>query len=102
MYQRMKNLTWIADSRSNGKSFPAGVQDDIGYALYAAQLGEVSVKAKPLHSLGGQVMEIAGYDASGTYRAVYTVSIGESNLRDPRLPEESPRPGSRRQSRRWT
>jgi phage-related protein len=36
----MKNLTWLADSRSNVKAFPAGVQDDIGYALYAAQLGE--------------------------------------------------------------
>ena len=47
MYQRTKNLTWLADSRSNVKSFPAGVQDDIGYALYAAQLGERSVKAKP-------------------------------------------------------
>jgi len=64
MYRRMKNLTWLADSRSNVKSFPAGVQDDIGYALYAAQLGERSVKAKPLHGLGGQVMEIAAYDAS--------------------------------------
>ena len=49
----MKKLTWIADSRSNVKSFPAGVQDDIGYALYAAQLGEMSAKAKPLHGLGG-------------------------------------------------
>ena len=78
MYQRMKNLTWLADSRSNVKSFPAGVQDDIGYALYAAQLGERSVKAKPLRGLGGQVMEIVAYHASGTYRAIYTVSIGES------------------------
>jgi len=78
MYRRMKNLTWLADSRSNVKSFPAGVQDDIGYALYAAQLGELSPKAKPLHGLGVHVMEIAVYDASGTYRAVYTVSIGES------------------------
>ena len=78
MYQRMKNVTWIADSRSNVKSFPAGVQDDIGYALYAAQMGERGVKAKPLHGLGGQVMEIAVYDFSGAYRAVYTVSIGES------------------------
>ena len=78
MYRRMKNLTWLADSRSNVKSFPAGVQDDIGYALYAAQLGEPSPKAKPLHGLGIQVMEVVAYDASGTYRAVYTVSIGES------------------------
>jgi len=45
MYQRMKDLTWLADSRARVKSFPAGVQDDIGYALYAAQLGEKSVKA---------------------------------------------------------
>jgi hypothetical protein len=33
MYPRMKKLTWLADSRSRVKSFPAGVQDDIGYAL---------------------------------------------------------------------
>ena len=77
MYQRMKTLTWLADSRSNVKLFPAGVQDDIGYALYAAQLGEMSAKAKPLHGLGG-VMEIAANDENGTYRAVYTVSIGDS------------------------
>jgi phage-related protein len=57
MYQRMKNLTGLADSRSNVRTFPAGVQDDIGYALYAAQLGERSVKAKPMHGLGGQAME---------------------------------------------
>jgi len=68
-----------ADSGSNVKSFPAGVQDDIGYALYAALLGERSVKAKPLHGLRGQVMEIAAYDASGTDRAIYTVSIGIAN-----------------------
>lgn len=74
----MKKLTWLADSRSIVKSFPSGVQDDIGYALYAAQLGEMSVKAKPLHGVGGGVMEIAAYDVSGTYRAVYSVSIGES------------------------
>ncbi len=78
MYQRMKTLTWLADSRSRVKSFPAGVQDDIGYALYAAQLGEMSTKAKPLHGLGGGVMEIAANDESGTYRTVYTVSIGDS------------------------
>ena len=78
MYQRMKKLTWLADSRSNVKSFPAGVQDDIGYALYAAQLGEMSSKAKPLHGLGAGVMEIAANDESGTYRAVYTASIGDA------------------------
>ena len=74
----MKKLTWLADSRSNVKSFPSGIQDDIGYALYAAQLGEMSAKAKPLHGLGSGVMEIVANDESGTYRAVYTVSVGDS------------------------
>ena len=41
-------------------------------------MGERSPKAKPLHGLGSRVMEIAAYDASGTYRAVYSVSIGQS------------------------
>lgn len=33
MDQRRKKLTWLADSRSNVKSFPAAVQDEFGYAL---------------------------------------------------------------------
>ena len=55
MCRRMKKLTWLADSRSNVKSFPAAVQDDIGYALYAAQMGEMSAKAKSLDGFGGGV-----------------------------------------------
>ena len=57
----MRRLTWLADSRANVRSFPAGIRDEIGYALYAAQLGETSAKAKPLHGLGSGVMEIAAY-----------------------------------------
>jgi phage-related protein len=50
----------------------------VGYALYAAQLAEMSPKAKPLHGLGSGVMEIVVNDENGTWRAVYTVSIGDS------------------------
>lgn len=74
----MKRLTWIADSRSKVKSFPAGVRDEVGFALYSAQVGEMSAKAKPMHGLGAGVMEIAARDESGTYRAVYTISIGDA------------------------
>ena len=74
----MKRLTWLVDSRSKVKSFPLDIRDGIGYALYLAQLGGISSTAKPLRGLGGGVMEIAANDASGTYRAVYTVSIGDS------------------------
>jgi phage-related protein len=84
----MKNLVWLADSRANVKSFPAGVQDDFGYALYAAQLGETSPNAKPLHGLGTGVMEIVANEQGGTWRAVYTVSIGGLDLRGPCLSEE--------------
>ena len=74
----MKRLTWLGDSRANLRAFPTPVQDDIGYALYVAQLGDTHHSAKTLHGLGGGVMEIASNDPSGTYRAVYTVSIGDS------------------------
>ena len=73
----MKKLYWLADSRSKVKSFPPGVQDDFGYALYAAQQGEASPKSKPMTGLGSGVMELAANDKGGTWRAVYTVSIGE-------------------------
>lgn len=74
----MKKLTWLGDSLAKLKSFPATIQDDIGYALYVVQVGEMPRNCKALHGLGGGVMEIVSNDASGTYRAVYTVSIGDS------------------------
>jgi phage-related protein len=74
----MKKLTWLADSRPKVRSFPEIVQDEVGYALYMAQRGEKSLNAKPLHGLGSGVMEIVARDVSGTYRAVYTVSIGDA------------------------
>ena len=74
----MKKLTWLADTRANVRAFPSDVRDGIGYALYVAQVGGTNVKAKPLHGLGSGVMEISIRDESGTYRAVYTVSIGDS------------------------
>lgn len=72
----MKALVWLGDSRSRVQSFPEEVRDDVGYALYAAQRGGRSPKAKPLHGLGSGVLEIVALDPSGTYRVVYTVSIG--------------------------
>ena len=38
----------------------------------------MSPRAKPLHGLGSGVMEISASRERGTYRAVYTVSIGDS------------------------
>ena len=46
--------------------------------LLQAQLGGMSASAKPLHGLGAGVLSIAAQDASGAYRSVYTISIGEA------------------------
>lgn len=46
--------------------------------MYAAQLGKISSKVKPLHGLGAGVVKIGANDESGAYRAVYAVSIGDA------------------------
>ena len=75
----MRRLTWLADSRANVRSFPAGVRATKSDTLCTRRSwAKRGAKAKPLHGLGSGVMEIAAHDARGTYRAVYTVSIGES------------------------
>lgn len=57
--------------------FPEEVKDEIGYALYEAQLGKKSNKAKPLTGIGSGIMEIVSDFDKNTYRSVYTVKIGE-------------------------
>ena len=47
--------------------------DNIGYALGVVQYGGHPPSAKPLKGLGPGVLEILEDDASGTFRAVYTV-----------------------------
>jgi hypothetical protein len=96
----MKKLTWLADSRANVKSFPAGVQDDIGYALYAARLGEISAKAKPLHGLGSGVMEIAANDESEPTALSIRSPSGTRSMSSKPF-RRSPKPGSRHRSPRW-
>lgn len=74
----MKQLIWLSNSRTQLKLFPAPVRDEFGFALYLAQMGGMHVQAKPLQGLGSGVMEVRANDASGTYRAIYTVSIGDA------------------------
>ena len=49
------------------------VQDEIGYALYLAQIGGKHVSAKPLKGLGSGVLEVVSDYRGDTFRAVYTV-----------------------------
>ena len=70
----MKELVWLGDAREQVRTFPLGVRDEVGYALYLAQSGGKHRNAKPLHGLGSGVMEIRSVETSGAYRVVYVAS----------------------------
>jgi phage-related protein len=73
----MKPVHWIGSSLRDLQEFPAPVQDDIGYALYVAQIGGKHAKSKPLKGFkGAGVLEIVEAHDGDTYRAVYTVKFG--------------------------
>ncbi|HEY2115470.1 MAG TPA: type II toxin-antitoxin system RelE/ParE family toxin [Candidatus Angelobacter sp.] len=70
----LKPIRWIGSSLRDLKSFPAEVRSDVGFALYAAQNGEMDPSAKPMKGFGGAgVIEIVAPFFGDTWRAVYTV-----------------------------
>ena len=73
-----KPLTWVGSSKRDYIRFPDQVQDDMGYALFVAQMGERPRNAKPLKGFkGAGVLEvIEDYDGD-TFRAVYTVRFAQ-------------------------
>ena len=74
----LKKAIWIGDSLKSLKEFPDEVQDGMGYALQKVQEGLTPRNAKVLKGFKPAVMEIvADYDTN-TYRAVYTVKIGDA------------------------
>ena len=72
----IKQIVWVGSSHADLKKFPSEVQDEMGYALYVAQIGDKHPKAKPLKGFSG-VVEIRSNYASDTYRAVYATKIGD-------------------------
>ena len=61
---------------------PDEVRQEVGHALYLAQLGRKPPQAKPLSGepafKGSSVLEIVEDDDGNTYRAVYTVRYPEA------------------------
>lgn len=75
----MKGIIWVASSKEDLIALPIGARAEIGHALFQAQLGGKSQKAKPFIGVGGSsVFEIVEYNVGGTYRAVYTVKFKEA------------------------
>ncbi len=75
----MKPVRWIGSSRKDMRTMPEQVQDDIGYALYLAQMGGKHADAKPLTGFkGAGVLEVVENHDGDTYRAVYTVKFANT------------------------
>ena len=74
-----KPLYWLGSARKDLIAMPEAVQDTFGYALYLAQTGRKHDQARPLKGFGSAgVLEIVESEDNGTYRAVYTVKLGNS------------------------
>lgn len=70
-----KPLVWIGDSLGRVGSFPPAVKDEVGFALYQAQIGNKHVNAKPMRGFGPGVLEIVSDYRGDTFRAVYTLKL---------------------------
>ena len=77
MPRSLKPVIWLGDSLRELKTFPAAVQDEMGYAIYLAQCGQKHVAAKPLKGLGSGVLEVVSDSRGATFRSVYTVRIAD-------------------------
>ena len=78
MDQAVKDVRWVGNSREQVQRFPKPVRRTVGQALNAAQSGIKHMEAKPLGGVGSGVFEIVARYDTNTYRAVYTVKIGEN------------------------
>ena len=74
----MRDVKWVGNSLEQVQSFPKPARRIVGQALNAAQSGLKHIAAKPLRGVGSGVLEIAARYDTNTYRAVYTVKVGEN------------------------
>jgi len=70
----IRPLNWVGGSYREYIQFPEPVQDEMGFALFRAQIGERHHIAKTMKGFGGSgVLELVGRHEGNAYRAVYTV-----------------------------
>ncbi len=78
MTEKRKLLYWEGSSKKDFKEFPIPVQKDMGVVLFVVQLGQTPDSAKPWKGLGSGVYELVEDHRGDTFRAVYTVRIGDA------------------------
>jgi phage-related protein len=74
----MKKVVWEGDSKEVIQTFPKGVKEDLGAALWTLQIGEIPPCSRPMTSISSGVFELKAKDASGQYRSIYTTKIGNN------------------------
>ena len=78
MTEKRRPLFWEGSSKKDFKEFPIPVQKDMGVALFVVQLGRTPESAKPWKGLGSGVYELVEDHRGDTFRAVYTVRVGDA------------------------
>jgi phage-related protein len=64
-------IIFQGDSRRVLRGFPEKVRNDLGYALYRLQLGQIPPDRKPVRTIGPGAYELREGDARAWYRALY-------------------------------
>ena len=78
---KKKPVIWIGSSKKDFMEFPDDIRNEMGHALYVAQIGEKHRDAKPLKGFdGGSVLEIVQSNGQGTFRTIYTIQMEEAVL----------------------
>ncbi len=78
MTEKRRPLFWEGSSKKDFKEFPIPVQKDMGVALFVVQLGRTPESSKSWKGLGSGVYELVEDHRGDTFRAVYTVRVGDA------------------------
>lgn len=75
MSKHLKEIHWEGDSKEVLSDFPLGVRRDIGYDLYALQIGREPHDSRPMKSVSPGVYELRTKDSRSWYRVMYYIKI---------------------------
>ena len=76
--EKRRPLYWEGSKKKDFKEFPVPAQKDMGVALFVVQLGRMPYSSKPWKGLGPGVYELVEDHRGDTFRAVYTVRVGDA------------------------
>jgi phage-related protein len=77
MIRQTRPISWIKAARKEFEKFPAEAQSICLTALTIAAEGRKADIAKPLHSLGAGILEIALPHRGNAFRVLYAVQLGD-------------------------